>query len=107
MGDYPVYAESRVCPYDEKHIIRTERFPRHLIRCGRSNPARAHLFKACECDFTHKIKKSEGRTFCKECEEYLSSVKAREESCKGGNTILPQYKELKIDGENWEKEYNQ
>lgn len=91
MGDYPVYAGFRVCPYDAKHIIRTKRFSRHLRTCERSNPSGARLFRAytCEYDFTHKIKKSEGRTLCRECEEYLSSVKGKDESCKKGNTNLP------------------
>lgn len=24
IGDYPVYAKFRVCPYDAKHIVKTE-----------------------------------------------------------------------------------
>lgn len=106
MVDYPENAKSRVCPYDARHIIRTERFPCHLIRCERSNPSRASLFRAWKYDFARKIKKSEGRTLCRECEDNLSSVKAREESCKEGNTNLPKYKDVQIEGENWDKQYN-
>lgn len=80
-----------------------EKFPRHLRICEISTYSRARLLTACEYDFTHKMHKSGGREVCKNCEEYLDDVKAREGSYKRGSIY-------KLQGllhrKNWDGESN-
>lgn len=95
-----------VCPYDKTHVIREERLSRHLIKCAK-NVATSKNFTSCEFNYCHKIKRGEGAEHYSRCvhKEIEDEWQRKGKLClKGGDTSLPKYDEIHIDGENWDEE---
>jgi hypothetical protein len=70
MTQYTDYAKFRlvVRPYDETHVIRHERFSKHLAKCAK-NYNTVKNFASCEDNYTHKIKRGDSCEHYKHCSE--------------------------------------
>lgn len=95
-----------VCPYNKSHIILRRRLPYHLIKCARTS-VEVKKFTSCQYNHCHKFRRGEGVEHYNNCadrevEEYR--LQKSRECVRNGNTSLPKYEDLEIEGENWEDE---
>ena len=58
-----------VCPYDNSHRIRPERFAHHLNKCMKSNP-NSWEFVVCEGNFLHHVHWTLFEAHQENCEDY-------------------------------------
>lgn len=77
------------------------------MKCAKNNKAVSRNFTSCEYNHTHKIKRGNGCEHYKQCEDkqWFDGWLERDKMCtKKGDTSLPKYEEVQIDGENWDEE---
>lgn len=94
-------ADLVICPYDKTHVIRKERLSHHIIKCGKT--AICKNVTSCEYNFCHKIKRGEGVEHYSKCERKHAEderIKNGKTCVQKGDTSLPKYSELHIEGEN-------
>lgn len=99
--------EEVICPYDKTHVIRKGRLSRHLLKFAKNSKALLKNFTSCEFNHSHKIKRGDGSDHYKYCKEKQihEGWLERDNMCtKKGDTSLPKYKDIQIDGENWDEE---
>ena len=56
-----------ICPFDKTHVIRVERFPRHVRKCEKNNPMTAKKFEKCIYVSCHRFLKGQGKEHYEEC----------------------------------------
>ncbi|XP_069614811.1 protein D7-like [Ranitomeya imitator] len=56
------------CPYDKNHMIRTSRFPYHLVKCRENNKAIAKVLAICPFNARHRMPKPELDLHMESCE---------------------------------------
>ena len=96
-----------ICPYDETHVILQERISRHMIKSARSNRNAVKSFTDCEYNHYRKIKRGDGGEHYKTCKDKQAHDQwlGRNKNCiKRGDTSIPKYKDIEIEGENWDNE---
>ena len=96
-----------ICPFDKTHVIRVERFPCHVRKCTKSNPTTAKKLEKCIYVNCHRFLKGQGKEHYEECEGRIYSEGSTRPVKSKSDTSLPQYKDLEIEGENWEDEVNE
>ena len=96
-----------ICPFDKTHVIRVERFPRHVRKCEKKTPTTDKKFEKCIYVNCHRFLKGQGKEHYEECEGKIYSEGSTRPVRNKGDTSLPQYKDLEIEGENWEDEVNE
>lgn len=92
-----------ICPYDKTNVIRKKRLLRHLIKCAKNNKTILKNYTACEYNHTHTIKRGDGSKHYEHCEEkrwYDGWLECDNICTKKGDTSLPKYSEIQIEGEN-------
>uniref|UniRef100_A0A8C2ZQT9 CHHC U11-48K-type domain-containing protein n=1 Tax=Cyclopterus lumpus TaxID=8103 RepID=A0A8C2ZQT9_CYCLU len=84
------------CPFDKNHLIRSCRFPYHLIKCRKNHPKLASELKTCPFNARHLVHKHELAHHTETCEDRISVdtvVEADDDATPfvwGVNTVLNQ-----------------
>ncbi|KAM9856138.1 gametocyte-specific factor 1-like [Aulostomus maculatus] len=60
------------CPFDKNHLIRTCRFPYHLMKCRKNHPKLASELKTCPYNARHLVPKQELTHHTETCEDRVS-----------------------------------
>ncbi|XP_056279052.1 gametocyte-specific factor 1 isoform X2 [Pseudoliparis swirei] len=68
------------CPFDKNHLIRTCRFPYHLIKCRKNHPKLASELKTCPFNARHLVHKHELAHHTETCEDRITVCAEDEES---------------------------
>ncbi|XP_068454229.1 gametocyte-specific factor 1 [Clinocottus analis] len=71
------------CPYDKNHLIRSCRFPYHLIKCRKNHPKLASELKTCPFNARHLVQKHELMHHTETCEDRISVDTEDERSTNG------------------------
>ena len=93
-GDLKKMEGKVICLFDKTHVIRVERFPRHVRKCEKSNPTTAKKLEKCIYVNCHRFLKGQGKEHYEECEGKIYSEGSTRPVRNKGDTSLPQYKDL-------------
>ncbi|XP_026188907.1 gametocyte-specific factor 1 [Mastacembelus armatus] len=60
------------CPFDKNHLIRSCRFPYHLIKCRKNHPKLASELQTCPFNARHLVPKDQLKRHTETCEDRIS-----------------------------------
>lgn len=99
--------EEVICLYDKIYVIRKGRLLCYLIKCVKNNKVFLKNFIFCEFNYSYKIKRGDGSDYYKYCKEkqiYEGWFEWDNMCIKKGDIFFLKYKDIQIDGENWDEE---
>ncbi|XP_013871690.1 gametocyte-specific factor 1 [Austrofundulus limnaeus] len=94
------------CPFDKNHLIRSCRFPYHLIKCRKNHPKLASELKTCPYNARHLVQKHELAYHVETCEDRVSVDPDAGNTSRGWHVPVSTWVNPNM-SEDWDKEVDE
>ncbi|XP_073417513.1 protein D7-like [Dendrobates tinctorius] len=91
------------CPYDKSHIIRSSRYPYHIVKCRENNRAIAKVLAICPFNARHRMPKQELDLHMESCESKCPLEPIPDDAVMQRAEPISNWKSPPCE-ENWEEE---